>query len=119
MTRRRGWGCGPPTRRMSVDSLNQQAPLHRPILLPHPLRLVMHLPPGQPEGHLNLQGKRANHGIPVPLHPLGLQLGLESSTWVFPAGLASIFAGLRRCDPGSNLGPPVEEANALTTTPRV
>jgi len=33
MTRRRGWGCGPPARRMSVDSLNQQAPLHRPILL--------------------------------------------------------------------------------------
>jgi len=75
---------------------------------PHPLRLVMHLPAGQPAGHLNLQGKRANHVNSRPLtSPLGYNSVWNRVRGYFPQGLASIFARLRRCDPGSNLGPPV------------
>jgi len=75
---------------------------------PHPLRLVMHLPAGQPAGHLNLQGKRANHANSRPLtSPLGYNSVWNRVRGYFPQGLASIFARLRRCDPGSNLGPPV------------
>jgi len=59
---------------------------------PHPLRLVMHLPAGQPAGHLNLQGKRANHASPVPLHPpwATTRFGIEYVG--ISRRLASIFA---------------------------
>jgi len=71
----------------------------------HPLRLVMHFPAGQPAGHLNLQGKRANHVNSRPLtSPLGYNSVWNRVRWVFPVGWPVFSPDFRRSDPGSDLG---------------
>jgi len=65
----------------------------------------MHLPAGQPAGHLNLQGKRANHANSRPLtSPLGYNSVWNRVRGYFPEDLAAVFARLPRSDPGSNRG---------------
>jgi len=117
MTRRRGWeDMWPAAKRRRYVRLHSYATdIRCRCLSPGPFFFFpspppCHAPSCRPTGRPPQSSRETGEPreFPSPYIPLGLQLGLESEyVGISRRDWPVFLPGLRRCDPGSNLGPPV------------